>query len=374
VMVGIKILVLLFFIVVALYFVPPSEMAKNWVPFQPNGWKGTFTGAALVFFAYIGFDAVSTVAEETRNPSRDLPIGIIASLVICTIFYVVVAAVFTGMIPYQELVTRLSTEQAEPLTMALEHVAPQATWASGIVAFGSVVAHTAVLLVFQLGQPRIFFSMARDGLLPPVFASVHPKFKTPHVTTILTGVVVGGFAAVMSIDEMVDLTNIGTLFAFVLVCVGIIILRYKDPSRPRPFRVPLGAWLLPSLGALSCLFLMYYLPPASWWRFIGWLMLGMSVYLSYGYVRSGVGQKMGRPFPTPAGLKIAAFGFLLLAIGLFTIPHSSTMLELYDKMMTGAAEGKRTIIAFTCIGLGSLLSIFGLLFGSGQQATGKEGS
>ena len=371
VMVCIKIIVLLFFIVIALYFVSPGGMVKNWSPFQPNGWKGTFTGAALVFFAYIGFDAVSTVAEETKNPSRDLPIGIIASLVICTIFYVLVAAVFTGIMPYSELVQRLATEQAEPLTMALNHVAPQATWASGIVAFGSVVAHTAVLLVFQLGQPRIFFSMARDGLLPPVFASVHPKYKTPHVTTILTGVVVGGFAAVMSIDEMVDLTNIGTLFAFVLVCVGIIILRYKDPSRPRPFRVPFGTWLIPTLGAVSCIFLMYYLPPASWWRFIGWLMLGMSIYLSYGYVRSAVGQKLGRPFPTPMGLKIAAVGFLLLAVGLFIIPHSSSMAELYEKMMSGMDEGKRTILAFTSIGIGSLLAVAGLLFGSGN-ATSSE--
>src|SRR4029078_9269304 len=211
-------------------------------------------------------DAVSTVAEETRNPSRDLPIGIIASLIICTIFYVIVAAVFTGLIPYPELFTRLSTEQAETLTMALNHVAPQATWASTIVALGSVIAHTAVLLVFQLGQPRIFFSIARDGLLPPVFAKVHPRFKTPHVTTILTGVLVGGVAAVASIDEMVDLTNIGTLFALVLVCVGITILRRRDPDRPRPFRVPFGDWLLPMLGGGSCIFLLCYLPTASCWR------------------------------------------------------------------------------------------------------------
>lgn len=374
VMVGIKILVLLFFIVVALYFVSPSTMVKNWQPFQPKGWGGTLAGAAVVFFAYIGFDAVSTVAEETKNPARDLPIGIITSLIVCTIFYVVVAAVFTGMIPYQELVTRLSTEQAEPLTMALDHVAPQATWASGIVAFGSVVAHTAVLLVFQLGQPRIFFSMARDGLLPPVFASVHPKFKTPHVTTILTGVAVGGFAAVMSIDEMVDLTNIGTLFAFVLVCVGIIILRYKDPTRHRPFRVPLGAWLLPGLGAISCLFLMYYLPPASWWRFVGWLALGLSIYLSYGYVRSDVGQRVGRPSKTSGGLKLAGFGFLLVAIGLFTIPHSSSMSELVEKMMTGMAEGKRTIIAFTCIVLGLIFGVIGSIVGTSEQPIGKEQS
>jgi APA family basic amino acid/polyamine antiporter len=372
VMVGIKILVLLFFIVVALYFVSPGTMVKNWQPFQPNGWGGTLAGAAVVFFAYIGFDAVSTVAEETKNPARDLPIGIIASLVICTIFYVVVAAVFTGMIPYQELVTRLSTEQAEPLTMALEHVAPQATWASGIVAFGSVVAHTAVLLVFQLGQPRIFFSMARDGLMPPVFAKVHPKFKTPHVTTILTGVIVGGFAAVMSIDEMVDLTNIGTLFAFALVCVGITILRYRDPTRRRPFKVPFGAWLLPMLGAVSCVFLMYYLPPTSWWRFIAWLMLGLSIYLSYGYARSELGRKSGRSRTTPESLKLAGLGFLLLAVGLFTIPHDSNFSELYEKMMTGFVEGKRTIIAFSCIAVGLLFGIGGLLFASSQQKVTKE--
>ena len=351
VMVGIKIIVLLFFIGVAFYFVSPTAMTKNWVPFQPRGWGGTLAGAAVVFFAYIGFDAVSTVAEETKNPARDLPIGIIASLVICTFFYVVVAAVFTGLIPYSELVQRLSTEQAEPLTMALNHVAPNANWASAIVAFGSVVAHTAVLLVFQLGQPRIFFSMARAGLLPPVFASVHPKFNTPHVTTILTGVIVGGFAAVMSIDEMVDLTNIGTLFAFVLVCVGITILRYKDPSRHRPFRVPLGAWFLPMLGAASCLFLMYYLPPTSWWRFVAWLALGLSIYFAYGYSRSGIGQQLGRPFPTPIGMKVTGLGFLLLAVGLFIVGFENP-----------------TPLAYACIGLGVVLGIVGFVVGVSSTA------
>jgi basic amino acid/polyamine antiporter, APA family len=372
VMVGIKILVLLFFIVIAFYFVSPSGMAKNWHPFQPTGWGGTLAGAAVVFFAYIGFDAVSTVAEETRNPARDLPIGIIASLIICTIFYVVVAAVFTGLIPYPELVKRLATEQAEPLTMALDHVAPNAKWASGIVAFGSVVAHTAVLLVFQLGQPRIFFSMARDGLLPPVFAKVHPKFQTPHVTTILTGVIVGAFAAIMSIDEMVDLTNIGTLFAFVLVCVGITILRYKDPARHRPFKVPFGAWLLPMMGAASCLFLMYYLPPSSWWRFIAWLMVGFSIYLSFGYARSELGRRFNRPSVTTPGLKVGGLGFFVVAIGLFTIPHDAGLGDLYEKIMSGMAEGKRTIIAVACIGLGLVMGIIGSIIGTSQGSSGEQ--
>jgi len=364
VMVMIKILVLLFFIVVSLYFVSPAKMTTNWHPFQPNGWGGTLAGAAVVFFAYIGFDAVSTVAEETKNPARDLPIGIIASLVICTIFYVVVAAVFTGLIPYHDLVRRLATEQAEPLTMALDHVAPGANWATGIVAFGSVVAHTAVLLVFQLGQPRIFFSMARDGLLPPVFAKVHPRFHTPHVTTILTGVVVGGFSAVMSIDEMVDLTNIGTLFAFVLVCVGITILRYKEPNRERPFKVPFGPWLLPIMGAVSCVFLMYYLPPTSWWRFVAWLMIGLSVYLSYGYARSVLGRKVGRPTTTPGWLMLIALGSLLIAIGILAIPHHATVNELMAELSAGNG---RTTISVGCIVLGALLGIAGSVIGATKK-------
>jgi APA family basic amino acid/polyamine antiporter len=284
-MVGIKILVLTFFIIVGFTYIQPA----NFTPFSPNGFAGISAGAAIVFFAYIGFDAVSTVAEETRNPKRNLPIGIIASLIICTIFYAVVACVFTGLISYPELKAKLATEQAEPLTMALQHVGQQFNtdlgWAIGIVAFGSVIAHTAVLLVFQLGQPRIFFSMARDGLLPKVFYRVHPRFRTPHISTILTGVFVASFAAVASIDEMVDLTNIGTLFAFILVCAGIIILRVKDPDRPRPFRVP-GGLIIPILGIISCLYLIYFLPPTSWLRFAAWLNLGFVIYVGYGAVHS----------------------------------------------------------------------------------------
>ena len=285
-MVAIKLVVLGFFVLASIKYVKPA----HWTPFAPNGFSGIAAGAAIVFFAYIGFDAVSTVAEECKNPRRDMPIGIIGSLVICTIIYAVVAAVFTGMIPYPALKATLATEQAEPLTLAMKFVSMPG-WMVGVVAFGSVVAHTAVLLVFQLGQPRIFFAMARDGLLPKVFAKVHPKYRTPYVTTIVTGVLVGVTAMFTSLDDMVNLTNIGTLFAFILICLGIIVLRFKDPARERPFRVPFGPVLLPVLGILSCLGLIYYLPPSSWWRFVGWLGVGLVIYLAYGYRHSHLHER-----------------------------------------------------------------------------------
>ena len=314
VMVGIKILVLTFFIVVGFTYVQPA----NWKPFSPNGFAGISAGAAIVFFAYIGFDAVSTVAEETRNPRRNLPIGIIASLIVCTIFYAVVACVFTGLISYPELKAKLATEQAEPLTMALQHVGEQFNtdlgWAIGIVAFGSVIAHTAVLLVFQLGQPRIFFSMARDGLLPPLFYKVHPRFRTPHISTILTGLFVAIFAAVASIDEMVDLTNIGTLFAFILVCAGIIVLRVKEPARERPFRVP-GGMIIPILGIVSCLYLIYYLPPTSWLRFAAWLNFGFVIYVGYGAVHSRLTGRQHAERPAEHDAHTAYTGAWLAIIG-----------------------------------------------------------
>ncbi len=314
VMVCIKIVVLTFFVIVGFTYVKPA----NYTPFNPNGFAGISAAAAIVFFAYIGFDAVSTVAEETKNPKRNLPIGIIASLIICTIFYAVVAAVFTGLISYPELKAKLATEQAEPLTMALQHAGQvfnkDLGWAIGIVAFGSVIAHTAVLLVFQLGQPRIFFSMARDGLLPPLFYKVHPKFRTPHVSTIITGVFVAVFAAFASIDEMVDLTNIGTLFAFILVCAGIIVLRVKEPDRPRPFRVP-GGMVIPILGIVSCLYLIYYLPPTSWLRFAAWLNFGFVIYVGYGAVNSRLTGRRHSDKPTQHDAHTAQTGAVLAVIG-----------------------------------------------------------
>src|SRR5499433_1960206 len=282
-MVMLKLIVLGFFVAVGWHYIK----GENFRPFMPNGWAGVQAGAAIVFFAYIGFDAVSTVAEETRRPSRDLPIGIIGSLLISTVIYIVVAAVFIGIIPFDVLRQKLATEQAEPLTMALQYANIE-RWGDlfvGIVAFGSVVAHTAVLLVFQLGQPRIFFSMARDGLLPQSFAKVHPRFRTPYVTTILTGVVVAVFAMFASIDEVVDLTNIGTLFAFILVCIGVLVLRLREPNRRRAFRTP---WVpvIPILGVLACVYLMFGLPWITWLRFGLWLLVGMVVYFFYGFRRS----------------------------------------------------------------------------------------
>ncbi len=368
VMVLIKIIVLLFFVGLALYYVSPATMATNWQPFQPQGWMGTLTGAAVVFFAYIGFDAVSTVAEETKNPARDLPIGIIASLIVCTILYIVVAGMFTGMVPWETIRGWTSAQRGESLTMALETVAPQALWQNTVIAFGSVVAHTAVLLVFQLGQPRIFFSMARDGLLPSVFATVHPKYKTPHVTTILTGVAVGGIAAFATVDEMVSLTNIGTLFAFILVCIGVMVLRYQEPNRERPFKVPFGAYLIPGLGAISCALLIYFLPEGSYWRFVGWLMLGLAVYLSYGYTRSAVGQKMGRPSKTPIGLKFAALCFVLVAVGLFVIPHDVAPRELFAEAFDASAEKHNQTLYGLLIIIGGLIGgAIGIALGSGKE-------
>jgi len=288
--VTVKLLVLGFFITLGACYIKP----ENWVPFAPNGFAGIKAGAAIAFFAYIGFDCVSTAAEETRNPKRDMPIGIIGSLVVCAIIYMLVSAVFTGIIPFHALQTSLAHEKAEPLTMAMRYI--NLPWAAVIVAFGSIIAQLAVLLVLQLGQSRIFFSMARDGLLPPVFSRVHEKFKTPHITTIVVGVAVASIAAFTNIDEMVDLTNIGTLFAFVLVCFGVIILRVKDPLRHRSFKVPLNP-VIPLLGVASCIFLMTALPGITWVRFVVWMAVGLIIYFSYSINHSLLHNKNRRHLP-----------------------------------------------------------------------------
>jgi APA family basic amino acid/polyamine antiporter len=272
-MVIVKLAVLGLFVSVGVMNIDPAR----YTPFAPNGFAGIHQGAAIVFFAYIGFDAVSTAAEETRHPQRNLPIGILGGLAICTVIYVVVGAVLTGLVPYQQLAV------ADPLARALEMAGyRRAGW---IVALGAVVSMSTVLLVFQYGQPRIFFAMARDGLLPAWAARVHPKTRVPSATTIVTGVLVGAGALVGDAAETYDLTNIGTLFAFVLVCVGVLILRVMEPDRPRPFKVPF-AWVVAPLGAAACLFVMVGLPGQAWQRFLVWLAFGAAVYGLYGYRHS----------------------------------------------------------------------------------------
>ncbi len=281
--VGIKLLALGLFVVAGLTHLNPS----NYHPFMPNGFKGIHQGAAIVFFAYIGFDAISTAAEETRNPQRNLPIGILGGLAICTLIYVIVGAVLTGMAPYCDLAV------ADPLAHALQLAGYQRIgW---IVALGAVISMSAVLLVFQYGQPRIFFAMARDGLLPKWAARVDPVRRIPRSTTLLTGIIVAAAALIGDAAETYDLTNIGTLFAFALVSIGVLVLRYKDPNRPRSFRVPF-VWPVSLLSTAACLFIMKGLPKQAWERFGIWLAIGLAVYFLYGYRHSKI-RGMEKPIP-----------------------------------------------------------------------------
>jgi len=273
IMVVIKLLALGLFVAVGATHIHP----ENLHPFAPNGFRGIHQGAAIVFFAYIGFDAISTAAEETKNPQRNLPIGILGGLAICTVIYVIVGFVLTGMVPYTQLAV------ADPLAKALQ--LSGFTKVGGVVALGAVVSMSAVLLVFQYGQPRIFFAMARDGLLPQWAAKLSPKTRIPAVTTIITGVFVAVWSLVGDAGETYDLTNIGTLFAFMLVSIGVLVLRYKEPERPRPFRVPL-VWPVCVLSAAGCVYIMLGLPSAAWVRFGIWLVIGLGLYITYGYTHS----------------------------------------------------------------------------------------
>ena len=279
-MVVVKLLVLTLFVVVGAMHVDTA----NYTPFAPNGFRGIHQGAAIAFFAYIGFDAISTAAEETKEPQRNLPRGILAGLAVCTVIYVIVGAVATGLVPYQQL------KSSDPLAHAFEVAGlTQFSW---IIALGAVVSMAAVLLVFQYGQPRIFYAMARDGLLPPWAAKIHPKYRTPHITTIITGVLVAVAALVVDDDATYDLTNIGTLSAFALVCIGVLVLRIKEPDRPRPFRVPF-VWPVTLGGAAACLYVMAGLPAHAWSRFAIWLVIGLALYFVYGYRHSTL--RRGRP-------------------------------------------------------------------------------
>jgi APA family basic amino acid/polyamine antiporter len=273
VIVIVKLAVILFFIALAAWRVDPA----NWHPFMPFGFKGVTTAAAIVFLAYVGFDAVSTAAEEAVNPQKHMPIGIIGSLLVATVLFMAVSAIMTGVVPYTELGV------ADPVALVLDRLGMP--WASAVISVGALAGITSVLLVLLLGQPRILFAMSRDGLLPPALARVHPRFRTPYVTTIGTGLIVAVGAALLPIRVVAELCSIGTLFAFIIVCAGVIVLRYTRRDLPRPFKVPLFP-VLPAAGILLCGFLMTSLPRDAWIRFLVWLALGIVVYALYGFRKS----------------------------------------------------------------------------------------
>jgi basic amino acid/polyamine antiporter, APA family len=291
VIVIIKVAVVLLFIVGAAHAINPA----NWHPFIPPqtvkdgvpvagefGWSGVFTGAAIVFFAYIGFDAVSTAAQEAKNPQKDMPIGIIGSLLVCTILYILVSGIATGIMSYKEL------NVPDPIAVAADRAG--LGWMSTLIKLGAIAGLSSVILVMLLGQSRVFYSMSRDGLLPQFVNKVHPKFQTPYITSIVTGVGVAFFAAILPIRDAASLVSIGTLLAFVIVSIGILVLRVREPDLPRTFKTPL-VWAVAPLGALSAAWLMKSLPWVTWERLIIWFVIGMVVFIGYGYSHSRLNTK-----------------------------------------------------------------------------------
>ena len=283
VIVVIKLTVILMFILAGAWFVfgNPEVAKDNWTPFIPPnqgafgeyGWSGILRAAGVIFFAYIGFDAVSTAAQEAKNPQRDMPIGILASLAICTVLYILVAGLLTGMVPFSTL------NVPDPIAVGIEAAGVDVL--VPLVKIGAIAGLSSVMLVQLLGQSRIFFSMSRDGLLPPVFSAVHPRFRTPYVTTILTGVVCSLIAGAFPLALLGQLVSIGTLLAFVIVCAGVWYLRVKEPDRPRPFRTP-AVPLVPILGIVACVGMMLGLPGDTWLRLAVWLVIGLVIYFLYG--------------------------------------------------------------------------------------------
>ncbi|MEO0202805.1 MAG: amino acid permease [candidate division WOR-3 bacterium] len=264
ILVFLKVFILLFFIIVGFSFIS----LENFKPFMPNGFSGVLTGAGLLFFAYIGFDAISTTAEEVKNPKLSLPVGIVGSLLFSTVIYILVAFVLIGVLNYKDL------NVADPLAKALSSM--NLIWASSIISVGAIISTTTVLLVFQTGQSRIFLSMARDGLVPKFFSIIHPKFKTPYISIIICGLVVAIVSGFVDISSVAELTNIGTLFAFIIINLGVIYLRIKKQFIPK-FKTPFFP-IFPILGVLSCFVLMLSLPKITWIRFIFWLFLGILIY------------------------------------------------------------------------------------------------
>ncbi len=274
IMVLLKITAIMVFVIFASRYVHPA----NWHPFAPNGWPGILTGGSIIFFTYIGFDSVSTAAEECKDPKRDLPIGIIATLVICTLLYIAVVVVLTGLVPWQTLL-----DDAAPVVNTLKRL--HFGNIQLIVLLGALMGMISSLLVFQLGQARVWFAMSRDGLLPGIFSRVHKRFRTPDFSTIVAGFLVGIPAGLLDIGTLADLSNIGTLFAFALVAGGVLILRFREPDRPRAFRAP-GGLLAPIITIVTCLLLMAGLPITNWIRFFVWLLIGLCFYYFYGHRHS----------------------------------------------------------------------------------------
>ncbi|HEY0671475.1 MAG TPA: amino acid permease [Longimicrobiales bacterium] len=273
----IKVAVVLLFISFGAAFVN----ADNWSPFIPEstgtfgeyGWSGVVRAAAVVFFAYIGFDAVSVAAQEAKNPQRDMPIGILTSLAICTALYIAVSLVLTGVVSYTAL------NVPDPIAVGID--ATGLSWLKPFIKLGAIAGLSSVILVLVMAQPRIFYAMSRDGLLPPVFKKIHPKFRTPHITTMVTGLAVAITAGLFPIGQLGHMVSIGTLLAFVIVCIGVLVLRYRHPEIDRPFRTP-GMPVVPILGALSCFYLMSFLPFETWMRLLIWLVIGLAIYFLYG--------------------------------------------------------------------------------------------
>lgn len=277
VIVVIKLAVVILFIVLAAPHVNPD----NWHPFIPPntgdrehfGFSGVVAGAAIVFFAYIGFDAVSTAAQEAKNPQRDMPIGILGSLVICTVLYVVVAAIATGVVPYNQL------DVPDPIAKVADHAGLGIF--SSLIKLGAIAGLSSVILVQLLGQSRVFYSMSRDGLLPPFVQKIHPRFRTPYITSIVTGLAVAIPAAILPVRDAAKLVSIGTLLAFVIVCAGVLVLRIREPNLPRPFKTPF-VWFVAPMGAPSAAYLMFYLDIETWVRLLVWLVIGLAIYFLYG--------------------------------------------------------------------------------------------
>ncbi len=290
VIVALKLAVILTFIAVGAAYIN----RHNWHPFVPPaispghfGWGGVVRGAGVIFFAYIGFDAVSTAAQESKNPQRDMPIALLGSLAICTVLYITVSLVLTGIVNYTQL------NVSAPIAVAVSSLGPSLAWLEYFIKIGAIAGLSSVILVMLLGQPRIFYTMSKDGLLPPVFSAVHPKFRTPWVAQIITGAAAMLVAGLFPIGLLGELVSIGTLLAFAIVCAGVFVLRFTDPEIKRPFRTPVF-WLTAPLGVLSCGYLMYNLPPDTWARLIVWLALGLVIYFAYGCRHSKLAQRPDR--------------------------------------------------------------------------------